>query len=176
MTRLFLDCEWADNIGSELVSLALVSEDDRYRFYAELSPLPAHPTPFVRHVIYPSLERGHHARKAAELTRELRMFLTRVPQPHVLYDYPVDGVLFRYALDGFELDDVALAQMPTAPSVESTLIRERDAVRLQMDRYFSAHPDRARRRHHPLADAEALRWAFLQLLGDLPEGGSDGAK
>jgi hypothetical protein len=45
-----------------------------------------------------------------------------------------------------------------------------------MDRYFSAHPDRARRRHHPLADAEALRWAFLQLLGDLPEGGSDGAK
>lgn len=174
--RLFLDCEWADTIGSDLVSIALVSEDERHRFYAEKSPLPEQPTSFVRHVVYPLLEFGQYARPALEVTRGLRTFLARIPQPHVFYDDAVDGSLFRYAIDGFELADLALAQMPAAPSVESTLIVERDATRLLMDRYFSAQPDRARRRHHAFADAEALRWAFLQLSGDLPEDGSDGAK
>lgn len=176
VTRLFLDCEWAETIGSDLVSIALVSEDEQHRFYAEMYPLPGQPTSFVQHVVYPLLEGGQFARPAPELTRDLRAFLAGIPKPHVFYDDAVDGGLFRYALDGFELDDVALAQMPAAPSVESTLIVERDATRLQMDRYFSAHPDRARRRHHALADAEALRWAFLQLSGGLPEDGSDGAK
>lgn len=171
MTRLFLDCEWADNIGSELVSLALVSEDDRYRFYAELSPLPAHPTSFARHVVYPLLDHGQHARQEAELTRGLRMFLASIPVPHVLYDDSVDGALFRYALDGFELDDSNLAEVP-APQLQSTLLVDRDAIRREADRYFTAKPDRASRRHHALADAEALRWAFLQLSGGRPDGDS----
>lgn len=39
-TYLFLDTEWADLVGDELVSLALISEDGRRLFYAERSPLP----------------------------------------------------------------------------------------------------------------------------------------
>lgn len=174
MTRLFLDCEWADTIGSDLVSIALVSEDEQHRFYAEMSPLPEHPTSFVRHVVYPLLHGGQHARQAAELTRDLRTFLARIPEPQVLYDDAVDGALFRYALDGFELNDSALAELPAAPFVESTLLVERDSIRLQMDRYFSATPDCARQRHHALIDAEALRWAFCQRSGEGPEGSSDG--
>lgn len=173
MTRLFLDCEWADNIGSELVSLALVSEDNRHSFYAEISPLPAHPTSFARHVVYPLLAHGHHAREAADLTRDLRTFLASIPLPHILYDDPVDGALFRYALDGFELDDATLAEIP-APPLQSTLLVDRDAIRREVDRYFTAQPGRASRRHHALVDAEALRWAVLQPSGDRPESGSNG--
>lgn len=39
--NLFLDTEWADVIGNELMSLALVSEDGRHTFYAERDPLPS---------------------------------------------------------------------------------------------------------------------------------------
>ncbi|WP_232310283.1 3'-5' exoribonuclease [Pseudoxanthomonas mexicana] len=47
MTYLFLDTEWADPTGSELVSLALITEDGIHRFYAERDPLPDVATDFV---------------------------------------------------------------------------------------------------------------------------------
>ena len=54
MTSLFLDCEWADEIGRELVSLALISEDRthivfvlRYHRYQN-SPLTSLATWFIR--------------------------------------------------------------------------------------------------------------------------------
>jgi len=40
MTRPFLDCESVDELDSELMSLALVSEDGWYRFNSEVNPLP----------------------------------------------------------------------------------------------------------------------------------------
>lgn len=168
MTRLFLDVEWADNLGSELVSLALVDETDQHRFYSEVSPLPKQPNDFVRHVVYPLLDHGYHARQQFDLTRDLRAFLARIPEPYVLYDYHVDGTLIRYVLDGFDLPDSALAQLPPPPPVVLTLIAERDAVRRQIDRYFSEHPELLGRKHHALVDAEALRWAFLEALRASP--------
>jgi hypothetical protein len=60
-TYLFLDTEWADAAGTELVSLALVSEDGLHRFYAECAQLPASPTPFVAEVVCPRLQRGETA-------------------------------------------------------------------------------------------------------------------
>nr|WP_254894379.1 3'-5' exoribonuclease [Xanthomonas citri] len=56
--RFFLDTEWADPMGSELVSIGLVSEDGVHRFYAERAPLPDRPTDFVQHVVYPLLQGG----------------------------------------------------------------------------------------------------------------------
>lgn len=104
-TILFLDTEWADTIGLELVSLALVSEDGSRRFYSEVSPLPKNPTDFVQHVVYPLLEHGNAARQRIDLTRDLRAFLATVPEPVVLADYPNDLHLLRYALAGFDLPD-----------------------------------------------------------------------
>ena len=80
----FLDTEWADPIGSELVSLALVSEDGAYRFYAERDLLPTTPTDFVRHVVYPLLERGPAALSDQAMTTGLRAFLGASPEPVVL--------------------------------------------------------------------------------------------
>ncbi|AWV06249.1 3'-5' exoribonuclease [Marilutibacter maris] len=164
MTRLFLDCEWADNLGRELVSLALVSEDGQDRFYSEVSPLPKHPNDFVRAVVYPLLDHGFHARQPIDLTRDLRAFLSRISEPCVLFDHPVDGTLFGHVLDGFDLPVAALAHLRPVPKVVTTLIAECDAMRRQIDRYFIEHPEQVDRKHHAMVDAEALRWAYCRAL------------
>lgn len=48
-TYYFLDTEWADVMGGELVSLTLVNESGDREFYAEPASLPEGPTDFVRH-------------------------------------------------------------------------------------------------------------------------------
>lgn len=159
-TYLFLDCEWADVLGSELVSLALVSLDGERRFYAERNPLPAQPTDFVRAVVYPLLDRGAFALPDAEFTTRLRRFLCGIPAPCVLFDYPNDGALLRYALAGFDLpalDADACGPMPVQVTIQ--LIRER-LVAMLLEDWFQAHPDAAARRHHAMVDAEALCQAW----------------
>jgi hypothetical protein len=165
--RLFLDCEWADTRDSELVSMALVSEDGSHRVYAEVSPLPAKPTDWVRAVVYPLLEHGYAARQQIDFTYDLRAFLTRFDDPIVLFDYRADGVLLDYALAGFDLADAVLAKLPAAPKVSKTLILCED-VRRGIERYFREHPEHAGRRHHAGVDAEALRWAFAVAVAKMP--------
>lgn len=167
MTRLFLDCEWADTLDSELVSLALVSEDGLHRFYSEVDPLPKQPTDWVRAVVYPLLEHGYAARQRIDLTRDLRAFVSRFDDPFVLFDYQADGALFGYALAGFDLSGAALAKLPPAPSVGQILILRED-VRRGIEQYFREHPEHAGRRHHAGVDAEALRWAFVAALEKTP--------
>ncbi len=84
--RLFLDTEWENEVTHELVSLALVSQDGRHRFYAERDPLPVAPSAFVREVVYPLLDRGSVALPDPTLTLELRTFLAQVEAPLVLAD------------------------------------------------------------------------------------------
>lgn len=112
-TYYFLDTEWADVIGSELVSLALVNEDGDRHFYAERANLPEAPTDFVRQSVYPLLDRGGAALPDAALTTGLRAFLNVADAPAVMADFPNDLQLLKYALDGFEL------------SLQSTLGRHR---------------------------------------------------
>lgn len=156
-TRLFLDCEWADNLGSELVSIALVSEDGAQRFYAEVNPLPDKPTDFVRYVVYPLLEHGYWAMPHAELTHHLRAFIAPLPEPRVIYDQHNDGALFRYAIDGFEEAD-ADALGPYSDVAQELV--SHDALTAQIERYFSERQAARGRRHHAMVDAEALRWAY----------------
>ena len=167
MTRLFLDCEWGDTLGRELVSLALVSEDGQHRFYGEVDPLPKAPTDWVRAVVYPLLEHGYAARHQVDFTRDLRAFLAQFEEPFVLFDYRSDGALFGYALTGFDLPAETLAKLPPAPKVNQTLIL-RDDVRQGIEQWFREHPEHAGRRHHAGVDAEALRWSFAAALGRTP--------
>lgn len=167
MTRLFLDCEWADEAGCQLVSLALISEDGLYRFYSEMDPLPKHPTDWVRAVVYPLLEHGYAARQKVDFTRDLRAFLARFNAPMVLFDHVADGVLFDRALVGFDLPANVVNKLGPAPSVTATLIQDQ-GVRDRIEAYFHEHPDQARRRHHAGVDAEALRRAFVAALEKTP--------
>jgi len=160
--RFFIDCEWADLLGSELVSLGLVSEDEAHRFYSEVAPLPASPTDFVAAVVYPLLQRGPHARSELAITRDLRAFLAGFEDAEVIFDYHVDGALLRYALDGFDQPDALLAALPALPTVRTRLLSKSADVNRRIEQYFSDRPEAARRRHHALVDAEALRWAYCQ--------------
>lgn len=162
-THLFLDTEWADETGRQLVSLALVSEDDRHCFYSEVDPLPNHPTDWAKAVVYPLLQHGYAARQKVDFTRDLRAFLARFDAPVVLFDHVADGVLFDHALAGFDLPANLAKKLGTMPFMTKTLVQHEE-VRLGIERYFREHSEHADRRHHAGVDAEALRWAFVTTL------------
>jgi len=128
--NLFLDTEWADTIGSELVSLALISEDGEHVFHAERDPLPAQPGDFVRAVIYPLLERGTCAMDDRTLTLRLRAFIATIPEPRVFYGYFNDYDLFQYVLSGFELPD---AEIGGSASIFEAMHLENDQVTLGIE-------------------------------------------
>jgi hypothetical protein len=163
MNYFFLDTEWADLIGSELVSLALVSEDGTREFYAEIDPLPDAPTDFVRHVVYPLLDRGHAALRQSDFTASLRSFLNTVDMPYVVADYPNDLSLLQYAIAGFDLADTIEQRCGPIPPVLPMGMLKDGMTQLVLEDYFAAHPDARQRRHHALVDAHALRTAWLAL-------------
>jgi len=162
---LFLDTEWADVIGSELVSLALVSEDGRHVFYAERDPLPGAPTDFAKHVVYPLLDRGTAAMSDVAMTTALRAFLASVPEPYILADYPNDLQLVAYVLAGFDLPDDQTQTCGPTPRVVLTCMRKEGLIAIRLEDWFSAHAEEAARRHHALVDAQALRMAWLATTG-----------
>jgi hypothetical protein len=164
-TYVFLDTEWADLEGSELVSVGLVSMDGTQTFYAERDPLPQRPTDFVRSVVYPLLERGPAAVPDAVFVHQLRSFLKSMRNPIVIYDYRNDGELLRAAIAGLDLLPSELVHC-TDPPTEMTLSLLQDpVVAALLEDWFAAHPQEAARRHHALTDANALRMAWCAANG-----------
>lgn len=165
MTYFFLDTEWADPLAKQLVSLALVSADGLYEFYAEMDPLPQTPTDFVRYVVYPLLDRGATAMHSPDFTKALRHFLSSVAEPYVLADHPNDLALLQYAVAGFDLAEAqAQACGPIPRPVYCRMLKD-GITQLVLEDYFDAHPNAKQRRHHALVDAQALRMAWLALTG-----------
>jgi len=156
---LFLDCEWADVLASELVSLALVSLDRQHVFYAERDPLPVDPTPWVTTVVYPLLDRGTSAMSDAVMTRRLREFLARVERPRICYDFGADRALCQYVIDGFEVPE---PEGPVPMDLQWQLCEDMKAPIAQ---WWVNHPELQSHRHHARVDAEALRAAYLSLWG-----------
>lgn len=152
--RLFVDVEWQNEVTRELVSLALISQDGRYRFYAERDPLPDAPSSFVHEVVYPLLNRGSAAIPDRAFTANLRAFLEQFDTPYVLADDHLDFTLLSHALSGFGQPD-----LPPAPHYRSMLVTFGDVL-MRIEDYFEAYPEAKARRHHAMVDAEALRWAF----------------
>lgn len=165
MTILFLDTEWADAAGAELVSLALVSEDGQQQFYVERDPLPASATEFVRHTVYPILDRGDAAMSDVAMTTALRVFLANVPEPYILADYPNDLKLVARVLAGFDMRDSEAQACGQIPRPVMTHMLKDGIIQMVLEDWFEAHPDEQRRRHHALVDASALRMAWLALTG-----------
>lgn len=167
-TYYFLDTEWSDVLGSELVSLALVREDGGRQFYAERDALSETPTDFVRQVVYPQLTRGDTAMSDAALTTALRAFLGEVATPAVMADYPNDLHLLQYALDGFELPDEQAAACGRKPAPIMTRMLKEGLTAALVEDWFAAHPDQSAKRHHALVDAQALRVAWLVATDRMP--------
>lgn len=152
---LYLDCEWADVLASELVSIALVSADKQHSFYAERDPLPANPAPWVRSVVYPLLERGGAALDDSTLTHRLRDFLAGLPNACIHYDSGHDRALCQYVLDGLDVPE------PEGPTPTVSWVRL-DGMHSELERWWQTHPEQQPRRHHALFDAMALRGAALR--------------
>ena len=95
MIRLFLDTEWADPAGQQLVSQALVSEGRVHKLYIERHPLPRPESDFVERVVYPLLERGRSAMPDQELAARVRTFLAAGVAPEVVADHSNDFELRR---------------------------------------------------------------------------------
>ncbi len=158
--RFFLDTEWADTLGSELVSIALVAENGIDYLYAEREILPTHPTDFVRSVVYPLLDQDTSVLTDQAMTRRVRGFLNSASAPMIFADYANDLQLLHYVLAGFDLPDTQVSACgPTPRAADVQIIHDRPTARL-VEAYFEAHPAARARRHHALVDAEALRVAW----------------
>jgi hypothetical protein len=172
--HLFVDTEFADVHARELVSLALVSADGAFEFYAERDPLPASPTDFVRSVVYPRLDRGVRALIDEQFTPQLQNFLAQVqtasPSGRILvaYDFAADVHLLDFALAGFKSPQ---EPPPTLYEVFD-LCRLGGDYALVVDDIFETHPEARARRHHALIDARVNRDAYralVELLGRQPD-------
>lgn len=161
MTNLFLDCEWADVLGSELVSIALVTQDGKKEFYAERASLPADPTPWVAMVVYPLLDRGPSAMSDCDMGQALRDFVGEIDHPRICYDYPKDRELCEWVLGGSG-ESIAPDSNAPEPPIDWLLLTDTGPA---LERWWKEHPQDARRRHHALVDAKALRAAWFSLWG-----------
>lgn len=163
--KVFLDTEWADSNGQELVSLALVDISGQHRFYSEVNPLPKSPTDFVRTMVYPHLRHGYHARQKIELTRELRVFISEIESPEVIFDHFNDGRLLQNALDGFEIAADTFAKSPALSPLRLRMLSGKHLkdVRDAIETFYRTQPTFARRRHDSMVDAEVLRLAYLKI-------------
>lgn len=163
MTRLFLDCEWTQPTVGELVSIGLVDETGDRRFYAELDPLPTGATDFVKDTVYPLLERGSRALTKFQITRRLRLFISAIDDPTIVFDCDTDGTLFTDAIDGFGLPPAYMADCGPRPCCKLFLVDRNASLDFVIRSYFAAHPEEAARQHHAGVDAEALRQGCIAL-------------
>lgn len=172
-TYFFLDTEWADALGVELVSLALVSEDGAQEFYAERKQLPEASTDFVRKYVYPLLDRGDTVLSDESMTSALRTFFSRTSLPAVIADFPNDVTLLRYVLDGF----VFASAGRWSSAIAMTVMHRDETTAALLEHWFAMHPREAARRHHALVDARGLRMAWLAATqrpgGEWPAGSDD---
>ncbi|MCA0300700.1 MAG: 3'-5' exoribonuclease [Proteobacteria bacterium] len=153
MIRLFLDSEWANDALRELVSLALISEDGEYVFYAERDPLPGMPSSFVRATVYPLLNRGQAAMTDSAMTHLLRNFLEPLGDCEIFADAPLDFSMLSRVWNGLD-------RTPPKPLFRTRLAREGNLMP-SVERYFELNPDQRALRHHALVDAMALRSAWI---------------
>lgn len=164
ITYLFLDTEWADIEGRELVSMALVSESGASTFYAERDPLPKYPTDFVARTVYPLLQRDHHALSDQKFADSLITYLRQQVSPHVVADYPNDLRLFREVISWRGCNSL---DTEWGNGVPCTLMCRDAVTTAHLERWFSLNPQLSRSRHHALVDANGLRMAWLASTGRL---------
>ena len=156
----FLDTEWADQHERRLVSLALVGEDQNLVFYAERGLLSKAPTPFVRNVVYPLLQRGDVAHTNAIFGMRLREFINAAltvtaETPCIAYDYIADRLFFESAYWGF----TRMPRCAYIPVDYYDLASRHPEYLQEYERYFRSHDEAATHRHNALVDARAARYA-----------------
>ena len=142
---LFLDTERNNDAVRELVSLALVNADATQCFYAERAPRPGAPSSFGSKVVYPLLDGGDAALSDKNFGEQLRGFVASFDHPRIHFDGAIDKRQLARALTGF-----------------GTWSQD---VLGELEIYFGCRPEKAARRYHAAVDAEALRAAYITIVG-----------
>ncbi|MBV6799642.1 3'-5' exoribonuclease [Xanthomonas euvesicatoria] len=166
-TLVFLDTEWGDSMDSELISLGMITEDGVHRFYAEHDPIPAQLTEFARYRVLPHLQGKPYSMGQQAMTTGVRAFLSGMPDPCVVADYPGDFEFLRFVLAGFEMPDHQVESCGPMPAGLTMRLIKNGLVGFLIDDWFEAHPKLHERQHHALVDAQALRMAWLAATGQL---------
>jgi hypothetical protein len=159
---LFLDTEWADDDGRQLVSLALVPGGPYGRFtgataapfYAERDPLPT-PNAYVQRIVYPLLDRGAFAKTDEAFSDALRAYLRDATHPRS-GEPPV--VIATHAND-FALLRGMLSSTGQPPGYRTEL-RYSESLLDLIRTAFARNPALSRRRHHALVDAQVLQSVY----------------
>ncbi|WP_420997906.1 hypothetical protein ACKI2N_032190 [Cupriavidus sp. 30B13] len=147
-TRYFIDTEFTDFKDSQLISVAIVSEDGR-EFYGERSDFELSAcSEFVRATVLPQLG-GFPGRSmpASQLAAELRAWLLAAPlrpKPVLCYDSHYDYALVTHLLGG---------PLPRGWKHENVFLRINAEHFAQ---YIAVHGGK----HHALHDARANAFAF----------------
>ena len=136
--KLFLDCEF-NGFGGELISMALVDENERY-FYEVLSC--DSPIPWVAEHVIPILNQP--ALSLQEFQSQLRNFLFNYDLVHIIADWPEDLSLFLNSLI------VGSGSSITTPSMTLELYNKQHELNIP-----SAQP------HNALQDALALKRTLI---------------
>ncbi len=155
---LFLDTEWNNDAVRELVSLALVNTDGTQCFYAERAPRPGAPSSFVSKVVYPLLGDGDAALSDESFGEQLRGFVASFDHPRIHFDGAIDKRQLARALTGFG------TWSGEVPAWAPVLVTRQDVLG-ELEIYFGCRPEKAARRHHAAVDAEALRAAYITIVG-----------
>lgn len=187
--RLFCDTEFTDFVNPVLISLALVSEDGKHKFYGELLQYEwlGNQSSFVTEVVLPQLtpDTAYHR---PELAQRLNQWLETLVTEELLIvvDYPTDYHLLVDLLE--ELGPLADGKLQAA--MTNAVIEAEAAVhgakygysnvevdfrtKSGIDRYhqaFTEYFSNARRQqHHALHDAEAMREGFTAALTEVQRG------
>ena len=153
---IFIDTEFSDFVNTELISIGLVSQDDK-KFYAELPVDRRDCSDFVKEAVIPLLGKIKDSQcTLKELNVRLRTWLEQfnnVDEPIVIcYDYAGDWTLFCYAL----FDEVP-------PWIRGTNIYAY-MNDLKQELFFR---ESGLERHHALHDAMANRFSFVLELAQL---------
>jgi len=150
---LFLDTEFTDFQQPDLISIGLVSECDRYEFYAERNDFDlARCSDFVQSTVLPKLGQGSSGVDRTSLATTLKVWLEDIHSVDsqstvlVVYDFDTDFELFRQAL---------LDQIP--PWIEGVNVADEINPISWARAGLMESPDA----HHALHDARELRADWL---------------
>lgn len=145
---IFLDTEFTSLVApSNLISIALVSEDDRY-FYCELSDgwSPDDCTPWVQDNVLAKLDDNPETTMSrVEAAERIRHFLSGIPEPVVCFDSEHDE---RQLLG-------LLGALPAGVRLQNINSEVEQAV---FEGYFGGAAGSLQ--HHALVDARALEYSY----------------
>lgn len=150
---LFLDTEFTDFRDCDLISVALVSEDGRFEFYAERTDFNYEAcSAFVRSEVWAHLGRYPRAKvKLSELAARLSAWFAGLPGAVTLAcDSERDIGLLLHAI-GPEAQPLIEGLFDLRPMLETACVRA----------HLKSFHTQERPMHHALYDAQALRSAWM---------------